>query len=204
MYEDKTLVCKECGKEFVFTAGEQEFYAERGFQNEPQRWRKACRDVRKNAARGPRSSSPPPAAPAAAGCPRALRAQERPSCLLRRLLRQDARERLIADSVDCKSGCPPRWTPLFSSRVSALPHIVIGRAQGAAGGVDISAFPEAVVLNGGLHGAVIRGCPPAHSRKSPVQKLKQARDTRGPCRLRPGGGWCRRAGPRATVRSASI
>ena len=33
MYEDKTLVCKECGKEFVFTAGEQEFYAERGFQD---------------------------------------------------------------------------------------------------------------------------------------------------------------------------
>ena len=29
MYEDKTLVCKECGKEFVFTAGEQEFYASR-------------------------------------------------------------------------------------------------------------------------------------------------------------------------------
>ncbi|MBQ2898524.1 MAG: zinc-ribbon domain containing protein, partial [Oscillospiraceae bacterium] len=26
MYEDKTLVCKECGKEFTFTAGEQEFY----------------------------------------------------------------------------------------------------------------------------------------------------------------------------------
>lgn len=34
MYEDKTLVCKECGAEFVFTAGEQEFYAEKGFQNE--------------------------------------------------------------------------------------------------------------------------------------------------------------------------
>ena len=53
MYEDKTLVCKECGQEFVFTAGEQEFYAERGFQNEPQRC-KACRDARKQAARGPR------------------------------------------------------------------------------------------------------------------------------------------------------
>ena len=53
MYEDKTLVCKECGNEFVFTAGEQEFYAERGFQNEPQRC-KACRDARKNGARGPR------------------------------------------------------------------------------------------------------------------------------------------------------
>ena len=50
MYEDKTLVCKECGSEFVFTAGEQEFYAERGFQNEPQRC-KACRDARKNATR---------------------------------------------------------------------------------------------------------------------------------------------------------
>ena len=36
MYEDKILVCKECGNEFTFTAGEQEFYAERGFQNEPE------------------------------------------------------------------------------------------------------------------------------------------------------------------------
>ena len=53
MYEDKTLNCKDCGNDFVFTAGEQEFYAERGFQNEPQRC-KACRDARKNATRGPR------------------------------------------------------------------------------------------------------------------------------------------------------
>lgn len=41
MYEDKTLICKECGAEFVFTAGEQEFYASKGFVNEPQRC-KAC------------------------------------------------------------------------------------------------------------------------------------------------------------------
>lgn len=53
MFEDKTLTCKECGAEFVFTAGEQEFYAEKGFENEPQRC-KACRDARKNAARGAR------------------------------------------------------------------------------------------------------------------------------------------------------
>ena len=39
MFEDKTLVCKECGNEFIFSAGEQEFYAERGFQNEPVRLR---------------------------------------------------------------------------------------------------------------------------------------------------------------------
>jgi len=53
MYEDKTLVCKECNEEFEFTAGEQEFFAERGFQNEPQRC-KACREKRKAAAKGPR------------------------------------------------------------------------------------------------------------------------------------------------------
>ena len=53
MFEDKTLVCKECGQDFVFTSGEQEFYDERGFQNEPQR-SKPCRDSRKNLARGPR------------------------------------------------------------------------------------------------------------------------------------------------------
>lgn len=50
MYEDKTLICKDCGAEFVFTAGEQEFYAEKGFVNEPQRC-KSCRMARKNAAK---------------------------------------------------------------------------------------------------------------------------------------------------------
>ena len=47
MYTDKTLVCKDCGREFVFTASEQEFFAEKGFTNEPQRC-KSCRDARKN------------------------------------------------------------------------------------------------------------------------------------------------------------
>ena len=50
MYQDKTLECKDCGEEFIFTAGEQEFYAERGFQNEPQRC-KPCRDRKKNEGR---------------------------------------------------------------------------------------------------------------------------------------------------------
>ena len=45
-FEDKTLVCKECGNEFIFSAGEQEFYHERGFENEPVRCRD-CRDKRK-------------------------------------------------------------------------------------------------------------------------------------------------------------
>lgn len=50
MFTDKTLVCKECGQEFIFTAGEQEFYAEKGFTNEPQRC-KDCRATRKTTTR---------------------------------------------------------------------------------------------------------------------------------------------------------
>ncbi len=50
MYQDKTIVCKDCNQEFTFTAGEQEFYAERGFENEPQRC-KSCRDSRKQKVR---------------------------------------------------------------------------------------------------------------------------------------------------------
>ena len=46
MYEDKTLTCVECGSEFVFSASEQEFYAEKGFQNEPKRC-SDCRQARK-------------------------------------------------------------------------------------------------------------------------------------------------------------
>lgn len=46
MYSDKKIICKDCGNEFVFTAGEQEFYAEKGFDNEPVRC-KDCRAKRK-------------------------------------------------------------------------------------------------------------------------------------------------------------
>ncbi|GAA0746929.1 zinc-ribbon domain-containing protein [Clostridium oceanicum] len=42
---DKTLVCQDCGNEFVFTEGEQEFYNEKGFQ-EPKRCTE-CRRARK-------------------------------------------------------------------------------------------------------------------------------------------------------------
>ncbi len=40
---DKTLTCKDCGKEFVWSAGEQQFYAEKGLNNPPGR----CPDCRK-------------------------------------------------------------------------------------------------------------------------------------------------------------
>lgn len=40
---DKTLTCKDCNAPFVFTEGEQAFYKEKGFENEPQR----CPDCRR-------------------------------------------------------------------------------------------------------------------------------------------------------------
>lgn len=46
MYQDKVLICQDCGREFIWTAGEQEFYAEKGFANEPKRCRE-CREARK-------------------------------------------------------------------------------------------------------------------------------------------------------------
>lgn len=42
---DRTLTCRDCGNEFVFTAGEQDFYTSRGF-SEPQRCN-TCRQARK-------------------------------------------------------------------------------------------------------------------------------------------------------------
>jgi CxxC-x17-CxxC domain-containing protein len=45
-YSDKTLTCRDCGRTFTFTAGEQEFYAQRGYTNEPGRCPE-CRAARK-------------------------------------------------------------------------------------------------------------------------------------------------------------
>jgi CxxC-x17-CxxC domain-containing protein len=47
LYSDKTLTCADCGQEFVFTASEQDFYAQRGF-TEPRRCA-SCRASRKAA-----------------------------------------------------------------------------------------------------------------------------------------------------------
>lgn len=43
---DQTLRCRECGRDFVFTAGEQEFYLSRGLMNTPARCPE-CRQARK-------------------------------------------------------------------------------------------------------------------------------------------------------------
>lgn len=46
MYTDRSIACVDCGQEFTFTAGEQEFYAQRGFTESPKRC-SSCRQIRK-------------------------------------------------------------------------------------------------------------------------------------------------------------
>jgi len=48
---DKTLTCRDCGCSFVFTEGEQEFYASKGLTNEPSRCPE-CRSARKRSQGG--------------------------------------------------------------------------------------------------------------------------------------------------------
>ena len=59
-FSDRTLTCSECGTDYIFTAGEQEYYADRGFRNEPKRCH-ACRVVRRAdmSARRREPSEPP-------------------------------------------------------------------------------------------------------------------------------------------------
>ena len=45
-YQDKQLTCAECGATFTFSADEQEFFASRGYTNEPKRCL-SCRQARK-------------------------------------------------------------------------------------------------------------------------------------------------------------
>ena len=45
-FTDQTLYCRDCNQEFIFTAGEQEFYESRGLTNAPSRC-PSCRAARK-------------------------------------------------------------------------------------------------------------------------------------------------------------
>lgn len=55
-FTDRTLICRECGAQFVFTAREQEFYHAKGFEHDPTRCPE-CRSSRKIGRRGPRETS---------------------------------------------------------------------------------------------------------------------------------------------------
>jgi len=62
MLSEKTLTCTECGVAFAFTVGEQEFFASKGYTNEPKRC-PTCRETRRprqggSYTRGPREMHP--------------------------------------------------------------------------------------------------------------------------------------------------
>jgi CxxC-x17-CxxC domain-containing protein len=46
LYSDENLSCVDCSREFIFSAGEQQFFASKGFQNKPNRC-PDCRSARK-------------------------------------------------------------------------------------------------------------------------------------------------------------
>ncbi len=56
-FEDKTVVCRDCGASFEFTSGEQEFYQSHGLTHEPARC-PACRTARRRGGGGSRSDQP--------------------------------------------------------------------------------------------------------------------------------------------------
>ncbi len=52
VFEDETIVCAQCGKEFLFSAGEKQFYKEKGLKNKPKYCRE-CRAAKKGVAPRP-------------------------------------------------------------------------------------------------------------------------------------------------------
>ncbi|MBI4268117.1 MAG: zinc-ribbon domain containing protein [Chloroflexi bacterium] len=55
-FQDKSIQCADCGANFTFTAEEQEFFASKGFTNEPKRC-PSCRQAKKAERNGNGSGS---------------------------------------------------------------------------------------------------------------------------------------------------
>lgn len=55
--QDKTIKCRDCGKDFIWNISEQEFYQQRGFDNAPVRC-VDCRKARRAGGANPAQSGP--------------------------------------------------------------------------------------------------------------------------------------------------
>lgn len=53
---DKILICIDCNEEFVFTTSAQEYFAERGFMDDPKRCKSCYTDLKKAKRRSDRES----------------------------------------------------------------------------------------------------------------------------------------------------
>jgi CxxC-x17-CxxC domain-containing protein len=56
-YRDRILTCRDCGNDFTFSAGEQEFYASKGLTNTPSRC-PSCRSARRSGQQSSMSRAP--------------------------------------------------------------------------------------------------------------------------------------------------
>lgn len=56
--EPRVLICSECGEEFVFTAAAQEYFAERGYTDDPKRCKTCYTRFKKMQRDGRRAEEP--------------------------------------------------------------------------------------------------------------------------------------------------
>jgi DNA-directed RNA polymerase subunit RPC12/RpoP len=103
-FQDKVLTCIDCGAEFVFTAGEQLFFHDKRFTNEPKRC-KTCKSKRVavlTAAPAPREARHFTRVETRATCSQC--GKERPSHFLPRMLHAEADLRLRLTAIGGANG----------------------------------------------------------------------------------------------------
>ena len=129
-FVDRLLTCVDCGGEFIFTAGEQLFFLDKQFKNDPKRC-KPCKSRRSAAA------SAPGAGPAAAGISRTETRTECSQCG-------------VSTTVPFKptQGRPVLCRQCFKSARTAAPAGNTVVATGAASAPTISASVPAAVAAG--------------------------------------------------------
>lgn len=57
-FEPRVLICTECGEEFVFTVAAQEYFAERGYHEDPKRCKSCHMQHKKNQREGHSDPTP--------------------------------------------------------------------------------------------------------------------------------------------------
>ena len=89
MFQDRTLTCRDCGEAFVFSSGEQAFFASKGLQHDPQRCAELPRGLQAHEdGRGPREYHAAGLRDVRRPGDGAVRAAQRSAGLLQQLLRQ--------------------------------------------------------------------------------------------------------------------
>ena len=136
MFQDRTLTCRDCGESFVFSSGEQEFFATKGLVNDPQRC-PACRAAAKRArdTGAPAGGREYHAAVCSSCGGQAMvpfAAAQRPPGLLLQLLRQGARRG--GRRLGLSEWRAPPWPMLgdLSSRRSGVGVIIVREMVGTS------------------------------------------------------------------------